>query len=501
MKKIAILSALAICLGLTSCDDNDIIGIPQNAQQPVFEVKNLTMAPTAEVTGKTVELTTYNNENKVIPVVNVTAVDFPADYNLEFVMQISKDASFDRFAEVETEMQGSVITVAADDLQSAYYSAISKGPKAKDIYVRYAAYAVDPKNETNEVRIGNPDFYFAPGTEGYQIINVLPFPSELVIEDHYYLLGTINDWSVANAVEFSHSDEGVYDDPVFTLKVDITPDQAASGWWWKIVPESTYVTGNWVDAPNGQIGVEVNGDESMSGSLAYMQGTFNDDGTFNKTFEPGAGCVKEAGPMLFKINLEEGSYEISLAIENLYTPGGANGWSPATADRLFTTDYTNYAGYVHVDGEFKFTSAPNWDGINYGFAEEGKLSTDGGAGNIVVAAPGLCFVQANIASLTYSISVPVTTIGVIGDATPGGWDASTALTPSADEMIWEGDITFKGGEFKFRSNNAWDPNPNLGGSLDELTQGGANIASPGEGTYHVVLDLTTYPAKATLTKK
>ena len=499
MKKIAILSALAICLGLTSCDDNDIIGIPQNAQQPVFEAKNLTMAATAEVTGKTVDLTEYNDANKVIPIVDVTAVDFPADYNLDFVMQISKDPSFGRFAEVETEMQGSVITVAPDDLQSAYYSAISKGPKAKDIYVRYAAYAVDPKNGANEIRIGNPDFYFAPGTEGYQTINILPFPSELVIEDHYYLLGTINDWSVANAIEFSHSAEGVYDDPVFSLKVDITPEQAASGWWWKIVPESTYVTGNWVDAPNGQIGVEVNGDESMSGSLAYMQGTFNDDGSFNKTFEPGAGCVKESGPMLFKINMEEGSYEISLAIEKLYTPGGANGWSQENSDCLFTTDYVNYAGYAHVS-EFKFTSAPNWNGINYGFAEEGKLSTDGGAGNINAPAPGFCFVQANIASLTYSISAPVTTYGLIGGATPGGWDVSTALTPSANEMVWEGDVAMKGGEYKFRANDAWDIN--LGGSLDNLTQDAGNLMfTEPDGTYHVVLDLSTYPAKATFTKK
>lgn len=489
MKKIAILSALAICLGLTSCDDNDIIGIPENAQQPVFEAKNLTMAPTAEVTGKTVNLTEYNDANKVIPIVDVTAVDFPADYNLNFVMQISKDASFGRFAEVETEMQGNVLTVAPDDLQSAYYSAISKGPKAKDIYVRYAAYAVDPKNDANQVRIGNPDFYFAPGKDGYQTINILPFPSTLVIEDAYYLLGTINDWSVANAIKFSHSDENVYDDPVFSLKVDITADQAASGWWWKIVPQSTYETGNWVDADNASFGVAVNGDEAAEGALVGR----------TATEDCGAGCYKVAGPMLFKINMEEGSYEISLAIEKLYTPGGANSWSQVDSDCLFTTDYVNYAGYAHVS-EFKFTSAPNWDGINYGFADEGKLSTDGGAGNITAPAPGFCFVQANIASLTYSISAPVTTYGLIGGATPGGWDASTALTPSANEMVWEGDVAMKGGEYKFRANDAWDIN--LGGSLDNLTQDGSNLMfSEAEGTYHVVLDLSTYPAKATFTKK
>lgn len=490
MKKIAILSALAICLGLTSCDDNDIIGIPENAQQPVFEAKNLTMAPTAEVTGKTVDLTVYNDANKVIPVVDVTATDFPTDYNLDFVMQISKDPSFGRFAEVETEMQGNVLTVAPDDLQSAYYSAISKGPKAKDVYVRYAAFAVDPKNDNNQVRIGNPDFYFAPGKDGYQTINILPFPSTLVIEDAYYLLGTINDWSVANAVKFTHSDENVYDDPVFTLKVDITPDQAASGWWWKIVPQSTYETGNWVDADNAAFGVAVNGDESAEGALVGR----------TATEDCGAGCYKVAGPMLFKINMEEGSYQISLAIEQLYTPGDANSWSQANSDRLFTTDYTNYAGYAHVEGNFKFTSALNWDGVNYGFAGDGKLSNDGGAGNLVAPAEGLCFLQANIASLTYSISAPVTTYGLIGAATPNGWDASTALTPSANEMVWEGDVAMKGGEYKFRANDAWDIN--LGGSIDNLTQDAGNLMfSEPDGTYHVVLDLSTYPAKATFTKK
>ena len=490
MKKIAILSALAICLGLTSCDDNDIIGIPENAQQPVFEAKNLTMAPTAEVTGKTVDLTVYNDANKVIPVVDVTATDFPTDYNLDFVMQISKDPSFGRFAEVETEMQGNVLTVAPDDLQSAYYSAISKGPKAKDVYVRYAAFAVDPKNDNNQIRIGNPDFYFAPGKDGYQTINILPFPSTLVIEDAYYLLGTINDWSVANAVKFTHSDENVYDDPVFTLKVDITPDQAASGWWWKIVPESTKVTGGWVDAANASYGVAENGSEEMSGMLVAR----------TATEDCGAGCVKEAGPFLLTINLEEGTYDFSLAIEQLYTPGDANSWSQANSDRLFTTDYTNYAGYAHVKGNFKFTSALNWDGINYGFAGDGKLSNDGGAGNLVAPAEGLCFLQTNIASLTYSISAPVTTYGLIGAATPNGWDASTALTPSANEMVWEGDVAMKGGEYKFRANDAWDIN--LGGSIDNLTQDAGNLMfSEPDGTYHVVLDLSTYPAKATFTKK
>ncbi len=87
---------------------------------------------------------------------------------------------------------------------------------------------------------------------------------------------------------------------------------------------------------------------------------------------------------------------------------------------------------------------------------------------------------------------------MIGDATPAGWDASTALT-SDDNLIWKGTIEFKGGEFKFRCNDDWDVN--LGGDMQNLTPGGANIASPGEGTYEVTLNLSQLPYSCTLEKK
>ena len=65
-----------------------------------------------------------------------------------------------------------------------------------------------------------------------------------------------------------------------------------------------------------------------------------------------------------------------------------------------------------------------------------------------------------------------------------------ALT-SDDNLIWKGTIEFKGGEFKFRCNDDWDVN--LGGDMQNLTPGGANIASPGEGTYEVTLNLSQAP--------
>lgn len=477
MKKIALLSALAVCLGFTSCDDNDIVGIPENPASAIFETSDLVLTSTAE-TDTTIDLKAYSDEAKNIPLCTVTVTDFPADYDLQFVMEISKDENFSRVAEVATSIVDSVVCVNPDLLQDAYYTSISKGPKEKTIYARYAGYAV---KDGTSVRLGNPTFYWPNGEASYVALSVQPFPSSLVIEDNYYLLGTINGWSVAEAIKMVHT-EGVspYDDPVFTLKVDISTEQAKDGWWWKIVPESTYITGNWVDGDNTAYGVAENGDNALSGMLIGRTAT--DD--------CGAGCINEAGPFLLTINMEDGTYDFSLAIDNLYTPGNSNGWSQASSQLLYTEDFANYVGYAHLNGEFKFSSQADWNGINYGNSgEEGKLSNDGGAGNLSAPADALYWCNVNIASLTYSL-YQVTTIGVVGDATPGGWDASTALTPSEDFLVWEGDINFNaGGEWKLRCNDAWDVN--LGGDINELVPGGSNLATPGAGVHHVTLDLST----------
>ena len=182
----------------------------------------------------------------------------------------------------------------------------------------------------------------------------------------------------------------------------------------------------------------------------------------------------------------------------LYTPGGSNGWNQLASQPLFCYDAKHFSGYAVLDGEFKFSTEPNWDGTNYGAGEEeGTLSTDGG--NIEVPEMGLYWCTATLdpEKPTYSL-YHVTTIGVIGDATPQGWNASTALT-SDDYLVWKGEVTFGAGEFKFRANDAWDVN--LGGSLSDLSQGGDNIPAPEAGTYVVTLDLGKIPYSCTLVKK
>ena len=51
----------------------------------------------------------------------------------------------------------------------------------------------------------------------------------------------------------------------------------------------------------------------------------------------------------------------------------------------------------------------------------------------------------------------ITSIGIIGSATPGGWDNETPLT-QVNDSVWTIQMSLIKGEVKFRANNAWDIN-------------------------------------------
>ena len=479
MKKLNFMLLAAFAFGICSCDDTIEDAIPQsNAQEAAVTVDDIVLNKTLPEAISLKELADQGDTVKLFQIEEVK--NLPANSSVDFVLQFSNRDDFSKYGELDVTVDNGVAFVLASEWQNQYLKVVGRSPKAKDIFVRYEAYMA--KNGTSVVRMGGPEVYV-----GASQVNVTPYPSELVIEDNYYLLGTVNNWSVAEALPFSHTGDP-YDNPVFTIKVDISPEQAAAGWWWKIVPESTYKTGNWVDADNASFGVAENGSEASEGLLVGR----------TATTDCGAGCLKLEGQLLLTINMEEGTYAFSSAVDYLYTPGQANGWSQTASQMLYTDNYVDYYGYAYLDaGGFKFSNAPDWKHTNYGVgAAEGTLSTTGG--NISPAATGLYWCSVNTAALTYTL-YEISTIGVIGDATSGGWDVSSPLTATdAMKLVWEGDVTLKNGTMKFRANDAWDAN--LGGSLDDLRQNGSDIAVK-EGTYHVVLDLRGLPYKATLTAK
>jgi Secretion system C-terminal sorting domain/Outer membrane protein SusF_SusE len=84
-------------------------------------------------------------------------------------------------------------------------------------------------------------------------------------------------------------------------------------------------------------------------------------------------------------------------------------------------------------------------------------------------------------------------VGIIGSATPTGWDSDTDMTQNPDSAhLWSIDIVLVPGECKFRQDNAWDIN---WGSADFPsgigTNGGDNIPITYGGTYNVTLNSIT----------
>lgn len=185
-------------------------------------------------------------------------------------------------------------------------------------------------------------------------------------------------------------------------------------------------------------------------------------------------------------------YQVIVSYPSLYVPGAYQSWTPQMAPAIVSvTDNKVYEGYVYFGtaSEFKFTSARNWDNTNYGATSTtGKLSTDGGAGNLSVAAPGYYLLKADVNALTYSATK--TDWAIIGAATPNGWDTETPMTFDPTTNTWRITLDLKADEFKFRANNAWDINFGDTGANGSLEYGGDNIKVATAGKYLVVLNLS-----------
>lgn len=130
----------------------------------------------------------------------------------------------------------------------------------------------------------------------------------------------------------------------------------------------------------------------------------------------------------------------------------------------------NYKGFVKLDPAMLFTLKDPDANIEYG-TTGGSLAV-GGSG-ILAPAMGWHILTVNTVALTYSMESYM--IGLIGSATPNGWNTpDSKMDYNSETGTWSITIDLIDGEIKFRKNDGWAWN--LGGTTDNLTQGGANIA-------------------------
>lgn len=482
------LSAL-MAFAFVACDNYEEPNPPAQSNTQSTVVKPEDVKFTNDLAAdKTYSLIEYNEKGENVPVATVAGPDLGEYYAYKVVAQISGD-DFATYAEVPTAIDTAndektlyTVSVVPANMQAAFQQVVTKDPGARLIQIRYALYTSSRgAGGSQDAQIG--DTFYGPFS-----FTLKPYDPARVIEPNYYLVGTASDFEVAQAIKLNH-EGNQYDNPVFSYVFDVTP-----GWTWKLIPESTFATGDYVEAAGSEFGPAIPDDDSLSGDLAAS--TLAD----GKYTEANFGVLGETGPYMITVNMETLKFEFTFSVANLYTPGDSNGWNQTNSQLLYTNDYTTYLGMAHLSGSFKFTSKPDWSGLNYGAgAAQGTLSTDGGAGNLSVAANGLYWCNVNLAELKYTTTA-ITAVGLIGDATPAGWGASTNLTPSADFLKWTGTVTMGAtGEYKIRCNDAWDID--FGGDPQALDFKGANTPTPGAGTYDVTVDFSILPYTITFTRK
>ena len=303
--------------------------------------------------------------------------------------------------------------------------------------------------------------------------NVVLTPKAPFISSAYYLIGNMNNWSDAEAqnFKFKHSGKDVYEDPVFTITFT-----AGADCYWKIIPQSNYDAGNaWAEGPEGVVGVAVDGDDSLEGTLV--------------TTAPQAGKIAEEGMYKMTINMIEYSYSIQKLefVEYIYVPGNHQGWDPATAPAMWGPNFDGvWTGFSMLDGGFKFTHERAWAGEYKGSDFATKSEGLSGDNDIIASKKAFYYIKADVANSNLAVT-EITSFGIIGPAQDGGWDVDTDMTWNAEKGAWVAtNVTLKADELKFRANDGWDIN--VGGSLDNLIENAGNIKVDA-GTYDIELYL------------
>ncbi|HOW21309.1 MAG TPA: SusE domain-containing protein [Tenuifilaceae bacterium] len=144
-----------------------------------------------------------------------------------------------------------------------------------------------------------------------------------------------------------------------------------------------------------------------------------------------------------------------------------------------------YTGLVKLDKTKPFTFLDPEANISYGKNAAGNALEINGSG-ITSDESGWYQVSADVNAMTYALSAYM--IGVVGSATPNGWNApDIKMDYIAKRGVWVVTTDLIVGEIKFRKNDGWAWN--LGGSLNNLTQGGNNIPITQAGNYTITLTI------------
>jgi hypothetical protein len=183
-------------------------------------------------------------------------------------------------------------------------------------------------------------------------------------------------------------------------------------------------------------------------------------------------------------------YESVVEYPKLQVPGSYQSWDPSNPTTVINSLKSDdrYEGYIYFSNdntEYKFTQGYSW-AVNWG--DDGADGTlDPGGANILAPTAGVYRLNVDLNTLTYT-SVP-TNWGLIGSATPNGWDSDMDLIYDSATGYLSITTDLVAGEIKFRANDDWAINLGDDGPNGRLEYGGANIAIASAGNYTIELIL------------
>ena len=463
MKKTLLYSlATMASLALASCaGDYDDWANPQANEQEASAAKyGVTFANGSEAEGSMAD------EDGIINLVTVNSTDANVS---GFTLQ---DFKVNGVA-VNGTMVGNSVQVSASELEKL----VCEQNKSR------ASVARDLKVETQvSINLASGDAVSIT-TKGETTGKFTPTATPQLDEKGYYMLGQVNgnEWDTKSPVWMNKISDGVYQ-----LKVTTTADKN----WFKFYAGSNFVSEDWDSINKGALGCKENGSEDTFGYILY------DGDSWGELQTP---VIPGAGTWIVTLDMNNLTYTVGKPV--LYMAGDANGW--ATNDYLAGEDGVHFTGFMYLNQNgFKFCTQPERKGTNYG----ADFNTAADAANITMTEEaGYYKVDVDLESKSYVLT-PITTIGIIGSASPNGWDSDVDMTyvPYNAETkalgYWEAkDITLASGEIKFRANDDWAIN--WGGDVNALTQGGGNI-SVDAGTYDIKLYAWANGyAKCVMTKK
>lgn len=466
MKKTLLYSLAAMAsLALASCaGDYDDWANPQANEQEASAAKyGVTFANGSEAEGSMAD------EDGIINLVTVNSSDANVSGFTLKDLKVNGEA-------INGTMIGNSVQVSASELEKL----VCDQNKSR------ASVARDLKVETQvSINLASGDAVSFT-TKGKTTGKFTPTATPPLDEKGYYMLGQVNgnEWDAKSPVWMTKMSDGVYQ-----LKVTTEKDKN----YFKFYEGSKWdESGNWDVINKGVMGCEKDSCEDASGTIYYTGDSW---GT------PQSMVIAGAGTWIVTLDMNNLSYSVGKPV--LYMKGDANGWDGY--DYLSGEDGVKFTGFMYLNQNgFKFTTAPDWSGTGYG----ANFDTAPDAANIVITEPaGYYQVDVDLSEKTYTLT-PITSIGIIGSASPNGWDSDVDMTyvpynKDTKEVngYWEvKNITLSAGEIKFRANDGWDIS--WGGELDHLTtKNGGNITVEA-GTYDIKLYAWAEGfAKCVMTKK